>query len=492
MPRLSVLYNGIAHETEYEGRPKLSAVLAQMGLAIAQPCAGRGYCGKCRVELTGEVSPPNELEQAAGGRLACQIELRGDCQAVLPRSQEMAQIQVEGSGQTGMLRPMPGRYGAAVDIGTTTVALRLFDLASGQCLATAARLNAQTAVAADVMGRINTALKGALGQMRDMAVDTVRALLSEACQSAGISAEEIHSLVIAGNTTMLYLLTGRSPLSLSRAPFKADHLFGEWVDFMGARAYLPPCMNAFVGADISCAVLASGMCEQDRTALLVDVGTNGEIALWHKGRLLVTSTAAGPAFEGAGIHMGCGSVVGAIDSVWLENGAIVTHTIAQAAPVGVCGSGLIDAIAVLLQLGRISDTGATAEPRLDLTQSVHLIPRDIRQVQLAKAAIASGIRTLMHVAGIVPDDIDVMYLAGGFGSHLNIGSAVRIGLIPSQLAQVVEVIGNASLTGASSLLLNADRLDDLAALAQRSIHVELGGNPLFNEYYMDEMMFPET
>ncbi len=491
MSKLIVWQNGIRQDALYEGAPLLSAVLAEMGLSVPQPCGGRGRCGKCRVEVSGEVSPPNAHEQKAGGRLACQAVLLGDCEVVLPSNQEMTQIQVDGQQLESALNPIPGRVGAAVDIGTTTMALKLYDLKSGTLLASAARTNPQTAVAADVMGRIGAALHGALPRLQRMATDAVQALLLDACQKAGVPDADVESLVIAGNTTMLYLLTGRSPLTLSRAPFEADHLFGEWVDLLGRKAYLPPCMNAFVGADITCAVLSSNMCATPQQALLADVGTNGEIALWKDNVLHVTSTAAGPAFEGAGIHMGCGSIPGAIDSVWLEDGVVTTHTIGDAPAVGVCGSGLVDAIAVLLQTGDVEDTGAANSPRFDLANGVHLLPGDVRSVQLAKAAIAAGIRTLMHTAAVVPDDLQVMYLAGGFGSHLDIASAVRIGLIPEALEGKVRVIGNASLTGATELLLNTARMPDLDRIAHSARHVELGGNPWFNEAYMEEMLFPE-
>jgi uncharacterized 2Fe-2S/4Fe-4S cluster protein (DUF4445 family) len=491
LPILTIWQNGIKQSIPFEGTPMLSQVLEGAGLFVPQPCGGRGHCGKCRVEASGHLSPPNAAEQKAGSRLACQIILLGDSEVFLPDKQELVQIQLKGWGQTNQLRPMPGQIGAAIDLGTTTLALKLFDLKTGALMASAAGANPQTVVAADVMGRIGAAIEGKLPQLQQMAEGAIAGLLEKACQEAKADISLVMSMVIAGNTTMLYLLTGKNPLTLSRAPFKADHLFGEWADILGKSAYLPRCMNAFVGADITCAVLASGMCEKPDTALLVDVGTNGEIALWKDGALHIASTAAGPAFEGAGIHMGCGSVQGAIDSVWIEEGQIAYHTIGEVKPFGVCGSGLIDAIAALLDLGMVEDTGATGARRLHLSDNVYLIPRDIRNVQLAKAAIAAGIRTLMHEAQTKPEDIHCLYLAGGFGSHLNIANAARIGLIPKELAGKVRVIGNAALSGAAKLLLNTDNLSALSRIAAGAEHVPLGGNPWFNEAYMEEMMFSD-
>jgi len=491
LPRITVWQNGISHQARFEGAPVLSRVLSEMGLSIPQPCGGRGRCGKCGVEITGDVSKPNALEISAGGRLACQAVLKGECEVTLPFSPKGMQIQLEGRGRTGALSPLPGRYGAAADLGTTTLALKLYELESGRVLASAACMNPQVTVAADVMGRIDAALKGELPRLEQMALGALEGLLQEACDEADFTPEEVESLVISGNTTMLYLLGGLSPLTLSRAPFEADELFGHWAELLGKRVYLPPCMNAFVGADISCAVLSSGLSEQEETALLIDVGTNGEIALWKEGVLYVASTAAGPAFEGAGIRMGLSSVPGAIDSLWLEDGELKAHTIGNLPPTGVCGSGLLDALAGLLKLGLVEETGRMTLPRVRLAGEVYLYPEDIRSLQLAKAAIAAGIRTLMRKARVTPGEIGALYLAGGFGSRLDIHSAARIGLIPRELAGKARVIGNAALAGAVELLLDKEKLQDIARLAQLARHIPLGGNSWFNEAYMEEMLFPE-
>lgn len=490
--KLIIRQDGESREVPFSGTPLLSRVLDEHGYSQPHPCGGRGICGQCRVELSGDVSPANGAEARAESRLACQAMLLGDCEAVLPAKRKMEQIQLEGLGQPVRLRPMPGHYGAAIDVGTTTLALKVFDLHKGTLLGSTASPNPQAAVAADVMGRIGAAISGRSVQLRDMIRNALSALLQEACGHAGVSETDIENMVIAGNTAMLHLLTGQDTAPLSRAPFIAERLFDERVPLMNRTAYLPPCMDAFVGADISCAVLASGMCRKDETALLIDAGTNGEIALWHDGVLFVCSTAAGPAFEGAGIHMGCGSVSGAVDGVSIrENGSLDAHTIGNAPAVGICGSGLIDALACLLRLGRVDETGATREDRLYITDEVYLLPRDIRAAQLAKAAITAGIRTLLQTAGVGLPQVKNLYLAGGFGSRLNVGNAAAIGLIPSELASCVRVIGNAALTGAGMLLLDTDSLDEIRRIAILSCHIALGGNPMFNQHYLEELMFPE-
>ena len=491
MAKLTIVRDGKSQEFTFTAPMLLDQALEQAGCSIPRPCGGRGVCGKCAVALEGAVSEPNEAEQKAGTRLSCQAMLLGDARVTLADSRRTEQIAVHGIDTPIELSPMEGRLGAAVDIGTTTLALKLYDLQTGSLLGDAAMLNPQTSVAADVMGRISAALDGQLEKMRRQIVDAIGSLLTEACAQAERPEETVDKLVLTGNTTMLYLLTGRDPECLSHAPFQADTLFGNWETILGKDTYLPACMNAFVGADITCAVLASGMTESSTASLLCDIGTNGEIALWKDGQLFVTSTAAGPAFEGAGISCGCGSITGAIDKVWVEDGEVKAHTIGEATAVGICGSGLIDAIAAFLSIEEIDETGATESDDLPLRDGIALEPRDVRAVQLAKAAIAAGIETLMESAGTSCEDIAILYIAGGFGSHLDVASAAAIGLIPAELADKVKVIGNASLSGSVRLLLNRDSLRDAEQIAKKSSHVNLGGNPRFNEHYMEQMFFPE-
>lgn len=207
------------------------------------------------------------------------------------------------------------------------------------------------------------------------------------------------------------------------------------------------------------------MCARSETALLCDVGTNGEIALWKDGTLYVTSTAAGPAFEGAGISCGCSSITGAIDRVWAEDGCLQNHTIADVPAVGLCGSGLIDALAVLLQLEIMDETGALDDGEVVLEPGVVLLQKDIRAVQLAKAAIAAGISTLLEVSHTSCEEVAHFYLAGGFGSHLNVENAAAIGLFPAALTSKVHVLGNAALAGAAQILLDQSSLTEIRQIA---------------------------
>lgn len=486
MSVLTVWQNGQCREISFTGTPVLAALLQQQGILAAHPCGGRGFCGNCAVRAEGALSAPTAAEEKAGTRLSCQITLLGDA-AVWLREDAGT---VETAGNTPVLgTAMNGRFGAAVDIGTTTIALKLYDLTTGTLLAEEGAMNPQRSVAADVMGRIGAAMEGKLPALQDMVTEAVRTLLYNVCRAAHITWEQIGSLVVTGNTTMLYLLTGRDPGCLSAAPFRTDCLFDTRDTLFDIPVYYPACMDAFVGADITCAVLDSGMTRRKETALLCDIGTNGEIALWKDGTLYVTSTAAGPAFEGAGISCGCGSVPGAIDRVWLDHEIISVHTIGDQSAVGLCGSGLVDAIAVFLETGDIDETGAVEKDRLPLTDTVFLLPADIRAVQLAKGAIAAGIRTLLEQAKVSEAEIEALYIAGGFGSHLNTSSASAIGLIPRELENRVKILGNGALSGAAKMLLDRRNLAPARELAEKAVSVTLSGNSRFNAHFMEAMLF---
>ena len=486
MSILTIIHNGQQRTVRFDGTPILDEVLMNEGLRIPHPCGGRGICGKCAITAEGALSPPSARETELGHRLSCVTRLCGDASVTLPDTTAEMRI-VSDTAPLEIAAPNVG-LGVAVDIGTTTVALKVYDLQSGACVGTAAAPNPQTAVAADVIGRIEAAMRGEGERLQRMIRDTLGALLTEAMPP------DTHPVrcTITGNTTMLYLLCGHDPTPLSRAPFLADRLFGEqisapWGDF---PVYLPPCMNAFVGADITCAVLASGMCERERNALLCDIGTNGELALWKNGTLYVTSTAAGPAFEGAGIACGCGSIDGAIDSVRVENGKLSIHTIGDHPPIGICGSGVLDAVAAGLALDTIDESGAMEEP-MPLGGTVALHPRDVRAVQLAKAAIAAGITTLLETSQTLPEEIDTLYIAGGFGTHLSMESAAAIGLLPRELIGRAQILGNAALSGAAITLADTNACLRLEQIAARSHHTNLGGDSRFSAHYIDRMILGE-
>jgi uncharacterized 2Fe-2S/4Fe-4S cluster protein (DUF4445 family) len=505
MPRLIVRQGSIVTDITFEGSPVLSSVLLRNGILRETPCGGKGVCGKCRMLAEGGLSELTALEKECltpgeigqGIRLSCQARLTGDASVTLRKAAELENIQAEGWLPSFPCHPMEGKYGVAVDIGTTTLVLRMVDLRHALVLDAVSAANPQGSVAADVIGRIEAALNGEGERLHGLLTDEIERLLDILCRKCFVCAESIDLIVMAGNTTMLYLLTGKSPAALSHAPFEADCLFGLWMDGASlglqrtsqARVYLPACFSAFVGADITCGVLASQICSRPETALLVDLGTNGEIALWHGGKLYLCATAAGPAFEGGNISMGVGSVSGAIDRVWAEDKKICYSTIGNSEPAGICGSGLIDAVAVFLRLGFMDETGRLETSEVFISEKISLTQKDIRNVQLAKGAIAAGIKTICHHAGIPVSRIDALYIAGGFGSHADIQNTAGIGLIPGELTKKAIVLGNASLTGAVMLMLQKGFESDTMVSAGRAVTVPLGGSGVFAEYYMECMMF---
>lgn len=523
MSVLTVTHSGNRRDLPFDGQILLSDALQLQHFPLDLPCGGKGTCRQCRVKAQGALSPltqterdsltPAELEQ--GVRLACLTSVQGDAQVeLLPRG-ELQNIVVDGVIPQFTRNPMLGTYGVSVDIGTTTVAAQLYRLSDCALLSSTSMKNPQAIFGADVISRMEQSRSGKSEQLFYSIVSCINRMACTMAESAQIPSAEIGAMVITGNTAMLYLLTRQNPDCLCHAPFEADRLFDEYLpaEQLGltatpqATVYLPRCISAFVGADITTAILASGLHHQSQTAMLVDVGTNGEIVLQHGGKLFCCSTAAGPAFEGAGIQMGVNGIAGAVDTVRLENGNILCTTIQNKKAVGICGSGIIDAMAVLCDAGVIDEVGSLQEDghafahRIATLGSdtafcidggnVLLTQRDIRMVQLAKSAICAGMLTLIESAGLKPEDIQQLYIAGGFGSYINLANAARIGLIPKALAKNATAIGNAAASGASMLLQNTGFLPEASALAAETHTVDLTTSPVFLEYYMDCMGFDE-
>ena len=477
MAYTATVIQGAQHwQCTFQGTPTVQELLVQWRIPFPHPCGGRGTCGQCRIRAEGALSPMTTRERQLDSRLSCQTRLLGDAVITLLSASAMS---IESDAASIVASSGKG-IGAAVDIGTTTVVFSCYDLATGTCLYTDAAVNPQCTFGADVMSRIRAALQGELPRLQQSIRDCILQLAEKSAY-----AESITQWVFTGNTTMLYLLQGLDPKALAAAPYAADCLFGMDTIFNGTPAYLPPCISAFVGADLTCAVLDSGMCRTGEINLLADIGTNGELALWKDGTLYVTSASAGPAFEGSGISCGCPSVPGAIDSVRLTYAGLRITTIGNRPPCGVCGSGLLDAIACLRQSGALDPTGLLSGPA-ELADGICLTQQDIRSFQLAKAAIAAGIMMLLQQAGVQPKQIGHFYLAGGFGKHMDIDAAVAVGLFPQELRSRTEAIGNAALRGAASLLQEENR-HRLAQLCRHAFPVSLAGDAHFQELFLGAM-----
>ena len=488
-----------------------SPVLTVEGAALSElisgekPCGGHGKCGKCKVVAKGALSEITEAEKKllnkdeleSRVRLACLTYALGDCEVVTRSENEGSQIVTDGALPEFEREPMFAGYGVAMDIGTTTLAARLYNR-EGEMLAEASRLNPQQEWGADVISRIEAALDGGGRLLADSIRQALDGMISELADLASVQAEKIDGAVITGNTVMLSLLTEQSVEPFSHAPFAAERLFGETLTaeqldlrnlLPNTRVYLPPCISAFVGADTTCAILATGLCRGD-TAMLADIGTNGEMALWHDGRLTVCSTAAGPAFEGVGISMGMRGSEGAIDRVEIENRRMCAHVIGNGAPVGICGSGLVDAVACMLDLG-VMEADGYLEDAWEILPPVCLTPKDIRMLQLAKSAICGGLLTLAEEEDLTVSEVAALYVAGGFGNYLNKERAARIGLLPRDLAQRTETVGNAALGGACMLLLSAEAQRGAEAVAAKARVLDLATNATFMDLYVTGMMLEE-
>ena len=369
----------------------------------------------------------------------------------------------------------------AVDIGTTTVAGYVYKFPECELLSTICIPNSQVIYGADVITRIEHSNNGGLRDLHAKVWEQIHRIAESFEQQTN---QKIDTYVIAGNTAMLHMVIEMDPRSIAVAPFTSQSLFGFWSN----NVYLPRCISAYVGADITTGILASGMMD-DSCSFLLDIGTNGEMALWNGEKLISCSTAAGPAFEGAGIAAGCPAVSGAINKVYIENGAIAYSTIDNAKAVGLCGTGLIDVIACMVELGVIDETGYLEEDFPIGDSGISIIPDDIRQVQLAKSAIRAGIDTLLHECGKTSADIEKFYIAGGFGNFIDKQSCAKIGLIPSDVLDKVVILGNAAGIGAGMILQSKEMLELSEQIGTTAETVELSTNPYFMNSYVDNMMF---
>jgi uncharacterized 2Fe-2S/4Fe-4S cluster protein (DUF4445 family) len=474
-----------------EGEPLLSA-LAREGIVLSAPCGGRGLCEKCRVRLvTGELR--GAVPDSQGIFLACRGIPLTDIAIELLSGDALPQTEADHPDRLPDCSPV--RTGAALDVGTTTVSIRFVDLDNGRVLETVSALNDQRVFGADVMNRINAAQNGKTGELFTLINRQTQELLSRFMRQRRI--DKIETLAVSGNPAMLHLFTNTDPSSMGEAPFtpvflESRQFSGEELGLSAGQVILTPSIAAFIGGDITAGLAALDITQESGSALLVDIGTNGEMALFHQGRILCCSTAAGPALEGAEISCGMGSVPGAINAVGRKDGKLSFTTIGGGEPRGLCGCGLIDVIAFMLKEGIIDETGAMDGAYPDgfpLTGTTRLLNRDVRQYQLAKSAILSGIRILCRQAGLAPADLNTIYIAGGLGFFINKENAIATGLLPGEFRDKIAVCGNLSLRGAVDCLLKPDFLDICDRIISMSGYADLAADPAFMDEFADNMLF---
>ncbi|MDR2366861.1 MAG: ASKHA domain-containing protein [Deltaproteobacteria bacterium] len=400
----------------------------------------------------------------------------------------------------------PGNLAAALDLGTTGLSAAVLDLGAREIVATGSALNPQTAMGADVVSRVTLAARsaGELGRLQDLAVSGLRDLLASVVGPD--VAGKLGGAVVAGNATMIHLLAGVNPKSLAQAPYRP--VFTGAVDLsplaarLGlapyARVLAAPAISSFVGGDICAGILAVGLRERPGTVMFVDIGTNGEVVLSRDGRLVATSCAMGPALEGMNIERGVRAVTGAVDGFRLNADMSPSFTTIGGAPaMGLCGSGIIDVCAELIKGGLIGKDGRLAkgpsphvrDGRYHLTEDVFLGQRDIRQVQLAKGAMAAAMKTLLNRLDLTVGDLDEVIVAGSFGFHLRPESLRALRLIPDGYGGPMVFVGNSSLAGAVRLLLDASAMAGAGRLAGEVSVVELGFEPGFQGAFLGELGF---
>lgn len=506
--------------TTKTGQTLLDALRTVDPRAIDAPCGGAGTCGKCRVRIVSGDAGEVETEErrlvgqaglAAGVRLACHVRPKGNLSFEKAETAGAAAIHEAFSMIYGSIDPLlseAGTYGVAVDIGTTTVAAYLVDFGTGEVLTAASCLNSQRAWGADVIARIDHAGKDPanLAYLAELARADLTGLAKRLLASVEASHDALREISVVGNTTMLHLFAGVDPSGIAVAPFtpvftalQRRQASEYGLPYPKAFVTLGPSVAGYVGADLVAGIRAVGLEEREKLSLILDLGTNGEMALGNKDGIVACATAAGPAFEGAAISCGTGGVAGAIDSLVWNEGRLEWTTIGGLPPIGVCGSGIIDAAACLVRGGIADDTGAFADPWSDegyplagsKGKAINFTQADMRQIQLAKAAVAAGIASMLDDRGAGLDEVESVFLAGGFGSYLRPASAAAIGLIPPELLPKVEAVGNAAGHGAVRMLLFKKEGQDLSSLASGVRYLELSSSDFFRDRFVEELFFPE-
>ena len=539
-------------ELECEYGSRLTDVLAKNNIYVSNPCGGRGTCGKCLVKViegnaeisSSDIELVDDSMLSEGYRLGCKvyvednmiIEVVGDGTNNATTIGDKEEYSIVNSWKTGndtcksnarsetkLHAGLESGYGIAVDIGTTTIAMCLVALEDGEIIDNYSALNNQRIYGSDVISRIDASNSGKSDELRRIIVEDInegiRKLISSQVGDNKSSNSNVDStkennvkvIVIVGNTTMLHLLRGYSTDGLGKYPFTPVSLEkeeGVSCDILpgctvtNAKCIILPGISAFVGSDIVSGLYACDFHKKEKVSLFVDLGTNGELAIGNKDRILVASTAAGPVFEGGNISCGTGSVKGAICSTTISKNIfgnkVDYKTVMDGLPVGICGTGVIEIVAEMLKSGIIDDGGLMDEKYDEEGLVIAAIPgrnvvsftqKDVREVQLAKGAIRAGIELLIKEYGITMDDIDSLYIAGGFGYYLDINKAAIIGMIPKELIGRTHSVGNTALMGAVKYIEETE--EDILAdkLAIISKEVVLANLDEFNDLYMECMMF---
>jgi uncharacterized 2Fe-2S/4Fe-4S cluster protein (DUF4445 family) len=510
---------GLAHP----GQTLLEAAQSA-GVGLASVCGGVGTCEECRIRLaSGRLTPPTLVEEAvlskielsAGVRLACQAEPLSDVKLDIPPESLTAAQRLQLDGEEAQVLPKPavhsqGAHGLAVDIGTTKLAAYLVDLGTGITVARSGAMNPQIAYGEDVISRIAYAGRepGGAKKLQTILIETLNGLLVSMCSEAHIPPASVLDAVLVGNTAMHHLFAGLPVEQLGHAPFSPASTEPLAIPAAelglnlgpGANAYLPPVIAGYVGADHVSMLLATEAWKSSENVVALDIGTNTEISLVANGKVTCCSCASGPAFEGAHIHEGMRAAPGAIERARWSEGKILWQTIDDQLPVGICGSGILDVVASLLDGDLVRSTGAlktgsssvyilVPAEQTGLGRALTVTRKDINEIQLAKSAIRAAVEILLQEAGLRSGDLDAFIVAGAFGTYLDLRSAIRTGMFPVLPQEKFHQVGNAAGVGAKQMLVSLDKRQEAEQLARQIGYVELTSRPAFTSLFMEHLSF---
>lgn len=487
----------------------LYQILCNYHIYIDAPCAGNGKCGKCKIKLIDGELPITQQDQAflqmeeiqSGVRLACHSYPQMDCVIEI---NEIEEYQTDEEKNASIASTEDCTFAIAIDIGTTTIAYELFSTEKESFSQSLTQLNQNRMYGADVMSRIQAANSGKLTDMRDQLCGQLAGGVGQLI--AKHRREQCKEIVIAGNITMIHLLMGYSCETLGTFPFapvNKDFIQTDTEKLKWTNQPIPvsilPAISTFIGGDIVSGLYFLEVNEKRKKSIFLDLGTNGEMALVDgQGRTIVTSSPAGPAFEGGSISCGTGSVKGAIQSVTILPDQIKLDVIGDEKPIGICGSGMIEILYELRANHIIDETGLLEEEYFESGYCLYenqetkitITQKDIREIQMAKAAIAAGLEILLDTAGLRAEEIEIVYLAGGFGHYLSVQKAIGIGLLKSEWEEKIHVVGNTSLKGAKKYISDKGLLQ-IERVCREAEEIYLSNIPDFQNKYMEKMYFDE-
>ena len=482
------------------------------GISFGAPCAGNGTCGACKIKvLEGELeitAKDRELlcreELEAGFRLACQAYPKKSCSVAILKKEFVAVTNYQGNEEclgesvVECSQMLHKEYAIAIDLGTTTLAYELFSIKTGRIIKTGTSVNPQRIYGADVITRMEQSDNGRREMLKQVLRQTMKKDMARLLED--IEIENVRSVAISGNTAMVHLFMGYPCEGLDRYPFhpvtlnaiSSDALTLQLMD-IAIPVQITAGISAYVGGDILAGLGSQDILSEEKPCLFLDLGTNVEMALFNgKDKIYVTSAPAGPAFEAVNISCGVPGVKGAISAITISGGKQTIQTIGEKEAIGFCGSGILEAIYELLKNHFMDETGLLSDAYFEKGYPVgkfKITQNDIRQIQLAKSAVFSAITILLQRAGLRACDVEKIYLAGGFGFHLNIEKAIGIGLFPSDFWGKIQPIGNASLHGTKQILRKIVTEKELSKVVSSCEEIYLANEKEFQNFFMDNMNF---